>query len=698
MLKKIGLMVTSFCLALACVGEMSETQRITIDGIEWLCTVDDENKRIVLEKAILLTADSYLMTIPLTEFSWVLPDSVENYEFYIGASAFEGNELLRAVYVVGDMYPLQLTICERAFKNCSKLVSFGITDYVNIVNIQDSAFEGCGALVDWDDVDKVNSVGFGEGWKFNGLEAVTNIGERAFYNMKFPALGYTSLDLKECENIGSEAFVNCSSIFNSIKLSSKVKHIAESAFNQLDPESPRISDSCHQPAIIFSEGIESIGANAFEGVSKWSLDNIWSNTADPLVLPNGVINIEASAFRCAQYKSLTLPASLKYIGNFAFAGSNYKEDIWVEFNSKLTDGLVIPDSVEKIDSCAFANHPYLKEATIGKGVRELPSGMFMCCTNLSKIVIPHTVITVSDDAFVDCINLRVVIPESVSQIIKMGEWIKSKFGYPKSVTFEGLPPIGIMNCAFMKSKDILVPVEYRSQWAPYMRPNMKFAKKVNGEWVALGGKVISNVMRPSDPTIMDIKYTVTSTKDKVDVRFLAFQDGNRSFAKVLRPETFVEGTEANVGDGVAANVEHTISWQVSKDWDVDLAKVSIEVYVQEDNLLPLQLTTIPAIGERAAVTFSRNVPEKDKVMNALYWLYADKAADLTLANGVLKCGNTQLVNGSTLSDANAVSYIYSKMGYGTLSGDMLKYVNELMRTNINPSGLTQYAVKEGAAQ
>ena len=198
------------------------------------------------------------------------------------------------------------------------------------------------------------------------------------------------------------------------------------------------------------------------------MDNIWSNTADPLVLPNGVINIEASAFRCAQYKSLTLPASLKYIGNFAFAGSNYKEDIWVEFNSKLTDGLVIPDSVEKIDSCAFANHPYLKEATIGKGVRELPSGMFMCCTNLSKIVIPHTVITVSDDAFVDCINLRVVIPESVSQIIKMGEWIKSKFGYPKSVTFEGLPPIGIMNCAFMKSKDILVPVEYRSQWAPYM--------------------------------------------------------------------------------------------------------------------------------------------------------------------------------------------------------------------------------------
>jgi hypothetical protein len=280
----------------------------------------------------------------------------------------------------------------------------------------------------------------------------------------------------------------------------------------------------------------------------------------------------------------------------------------------------------------------------------------------------------------------------------MGEWNKTNFGYPKSIIFEGLPPEGIVNCALMKSEEILVPIEYQSQWAPYFRPNMKFSKKVNGVWVALGGKVISNAMRPSDPTIMDIKYTVTSTKDKVDVRLLAFQDGNRSFAKVLRPETFVEGTQANVGNGVAANVEHTVSWQVSKDWDVDLAKVSIEVYVKEDNLLPLSLTTIPAMGERASVTFSRNVPNEEKVMNALYWLYADKAADLTLANGVLKCGNTQLVNGSSLSAANAVSYIYSKMGYGTLSGDTLNYVNGLTRLGLSPSGIKQYAVKEGTAE
>jgi hypothetical protein len=400
-----------------------------------------------------------------------------------------------------------------------------------------------------------------------------------------------------------------------------------------------------------------------------------------------------------------LPQTLQKIGNYAFAGD------WGTFNctmngdghdkhpyhyySTLRGELIIPEGVKEIGIGAFAYNPYLERIVIAGRITSLASYTFNLCFGLSEIVLPNTIKSIGSDVFKDCTNLTVRIPSSVVELKAdtAGQW-----GEIKHVIFEGAPPEGIKESRLIMAKEVWLPVEYQSYWAPYFRPNMKFAKKVDGEWVAIGGKVISNAMRPSDPTIMDIRYKVTSTKDKVNVRVLAFEDGNRSFAKVLRPETFVDGTEANVGDGIAANVEHTISWQVSKDWDVDLAKVSIEVYVQEDNLLPLQLTTIPVMGERAAVTFSRNVPDRDKVMNALYWLYADKATDLTLANGVLKCGNAQLMNGSTLSDANAVSYIYSKMGYGMLSGDTLKYVNELMRTNLNPSGLTQYAVKEGAAQ
>jgi hypothetical protein len=312
---------------------------------------------------------------------------------------------------------------------------------------------------------------------------------------------------------------------------------------------------------------------------------------------------------------------------------------------------------------------------------------------LSEIVLPNTIKSIGSDVFKDCTNLTVRIPASVKVVEKT--MTSPLWGNPKHIIFEGLPPKGIKDSRLLDAKEVWVPEEYKVQWASYISDNMKFATKVNGEWIIFGGKTISNTMRASDPTIMDIKYKVTSKKDKVNVRILAYKDGVRSFANVLPVTTFVDGTESNVGDGVAANVEYTVSWQVSKDWDADLAKVSVEVFVMEDNLLPLQLTTIPAKNGHPAVTFSRNEQSSEKVMNALYWLYADKTSDLTLENGVLKSGGKQLANGTTLSTENAVSYIYSKMGYRTLSDDTLKYVNDTMRASIS-SG--KFAVKEGAAE
>lgn len=89
--------------------------------------------------------------------------------------------------------------------------------------------------------------------------------------------------------------------------------------------------------------------------------------------------------------------------------------------------------------------------------------------------------------------------------------------------------------------------------------------------------IVSCQMRPTDPTIMDVVYRVESAAEKVKVRALAFKDGKRDFAHVLRPETFVDGTATNLGDEVAANVEHTLSWKVTADWEIDIGNVSFEV-------------------------------------------------------------------------------------------------------------------------
>ena len=224
--------------------------------------------------------------------------------------------------------------------------------------------------------------------------------------------------------------------------------------------------------------------------------------------------------------------------------------------------------------------------------------------------------------------------------------------------------------------------------------------------------VLTSAIRDNDPTILDVKYIVFSDKPTVKVRVLAFEDGERSFAKVVRPETFIEGTEVNVGDNVTPNVEHTISWRVSSDWTTKLAKVKFEVLACEGDLLPLELMTIPASDQYGAMKISWNAISEQQWFDALLWLYADHDSGLTLENGVLKNNNNEILSdGAGIYKANlgyrnwegtgyyykyeyyAHKFVYSKMGYSVLSGNVLNYANQETRLGLSPSGSRQYAYK-----
>ena len=501
--------------------------------------------------------------------------------------------------------------------------------------------------------------------------------------------------------IGESAFYNCS-FLKEIHFPSTMARIKDRMFYG-------IHRSKRSPTqLYFSDSLIEIGQEAFMDASmqvmRWpeslkEIDN-YAFSASRDVVCNVNEDRTAVVTSLVYNSTLALPANIEKMGEGVFSGSFTIGYAWSKPQWK--DG--------KIESLAYSSADVIACGSVSgtinwpRNLTSIPKSCFYGNMMLEELVLHNFVTNIGSYAFKGCSRLNLIVPASVCEVgvdsgasysLSVSSTLVFTVPGVKSVIFEGRPPKGIKESGFLNCSQVLVSAEYASDWAPYMRDNVKLAKKVDGEWITLGGKVISNAMRASDPTIMDIKYKVTSTKDKVNVRILAYKDGVHSFANVLPVTTFVDGTEANVGDGVTANVEHTVSWQVSKDWDADLAKVSVEVFVMEDNLLPLQLTTIPAKDGHPSVTFSRNEQSSEKVMNALYWLYADKTSDLTLENGVLKSGGKQLVNGTTLSTENALSYIYSKMGYGLLSGDTLKYVNDLMRSSIS-SG--KFGVKEGAAE
>lgn len=209
-----------------------------------------------------------------------------------------------------------------------------------------------------------------------------------------------------------------------------------------------------------------------------------------------------------------------------------------------------------------------------------------------------------------------------------------------------------------------------------------------------GVVILKAAMRPSDPTIMDVVYKVQSPKEKVSVRALAYENGNRSFANAVPVLTFADGTGVNIGDDITANEEHTLSWQVAADWATDLTKVRFEVMVMDEGLLPLHFVTIPKTANHAAIQYSDTVLSSTAVMNALFWLYASQDDDLMLSNGVLSNPFFEMASGTSLrNEAQTVAWLYQKMGYSILSGKNLEYVNAAARISLSPSGIRQFAVK-----
>ena len=218
--------------------------------------------------------------------------------------------------------------------------------------------------------------------------------------------------------------------------------------------------------------------------------------------------------------------------------------------------------------------------------------------------------------------------------------------------------------------------------------------------------ILSSTIRANDPTILDVTYMVTSDKPTVNVRALAFENGERNFFFVVRPTAFVKDSDGNetaqnIGDGIAANVEHKLAWKVSQDWKTDLAKAKFEILTSEMGTLPMEWITIPATAKNGSFTVSYGTQKTEDVFNAMLWYYASGAEDLALDNGYLTATNhvtladcAPLVSRTEIPYAlNVIEYIYDKMDYGILNGAIQEYARRATRKELIPGGVTIYAYK-----
>ena len=201
--------------------------------------------------------------------------------------------------------------------------------------------------------------------------------------------------------------------------------------------------------------------------------------------------------------------------------------------------------------------------------------------------------------------------------------------------------------------------------------------------------IISATMRPGT-TLMDVVFRVNDPDDAtVKTRALAFVDGVRSFANVIKPVTFAEGTAAKLDDAIPSNTDHTLTWDVGADWDIDLGQVKFEVLAMDGRgFLTFDWLTIPAAAGKPMMTISSNSAADQEVIDAFFWLFAAGDSGLTLTNGVVS-GSVQsgifsgvpLVSGSGIQNY-AAPYLFKKMALDVAGSDEVDHAAITARAGI----------------
>ena len=298
------------------------------------------------------------------------------------------------------------------------------------------------------------------------IEGVTNIGTYAFYNcgnITEVTIGVTT------ERIGAYAFGNCQKA--KVTIPEGVKTIGDNAFY-----------NCYAMEVSIPDSVTQISTNSFAGcnvnqetengvtyLGKWVI--ACDSTTKNIVLRDGTVGIANSLFKGSAIESITIPSSVKSIGESAFENCSLLTNVtgadglisigYLAFSGcVLLEELTIPASVPSIDSSVFTNctllikeengvsyvgnwaitcneettAPTLKEGTVGicsdaffnrsnltnitlcDGLKYIGKSAFYGCKALSEITLPESVVTIGSKAFYNCGITDIIIPNSVTEL------------------------------------------------------------------------------------------------------------------------------------------------------------------------------------------------------------------------------------------------------------------------------------------
>lgn len=154
-----------------------------------------------------------------------------------------------------------------------------------------------------------------------------------------------------------------------------------------------------------------------------------------------------------EVRKITLPSSLKKIGDFAFYYCQKIEEIiipknvtsigeWAFCHCQSLESVEIPSSVTSIGDNAFIGCTNLASLELSYGIKSIGNGAFQGCTSLESVKLPNSIESLGSEAFFECVSLTSIT-------------------FPSNI--EIVPPYFVANCSVLKS--IEIPASVKTVWS-----------------------------------------------------------------------------------------------------------------------------------------------------------------------------------------------------------------------------------------
>ena len=316
----------------------------------------------------------------------------------IGSGAFSKCTALTTVNIPASVK----TIKNGAFSSCSALKNVNFAAGSQLTEIESSVF----AMTGLETITLPEGITTINGYAFNACEQLTAI--------VFP---------DSLTTLNSNAFIDCENLA-SVTIPENLTTIHQQAFERcFNLKHMVLYRNLSYNDYFRNVPIESIeirhNLDTFTGFSGCA-------TLTTVTLPDTIKIIGDSAFSgCTSLKEINWPASLTTIGSSAFARSGMTEVVLPDTVTTLGDSAFrycnnltafrANEKITEIPAHLLANCPSLTEVDLGN-VKSLGTEAFAECTSLVKIDLPDTLQTIGSNAFSKCTALEgIMIPASVTK-------------------------------------------------------------------------------------------------------------------------------------------------------------------------------------------------------------------------------------------------------------------------------------------